>query len=129
MNFDDEAHVEIRGIMRRVQPRDPPSEEKPVTFGTGDSPQIMPDYSGVFWPSIQSTPFYFNGRAQRDVVRELWTARQRGRPYVNQLALLRLVESRATRLVELFRQGAGYHPAWGTLIVKGPVAGSYGLPG
>ncbi len=126
--FNDPMHIEIRGTLRRAPPPAEREEEERLTpFGTGDVPQAMPDWSAVYWPAIQRSPFYFRGQRQRDIIRELWQARERGRPYVHQSALLRAVGSNGTRLVELFRQGAGYHPAWGKLIVQGPVPGSYGF--
>lgn len=121
----DEVPVEFRGVMRRVPPpRGHPKEDVP--FGTGEGPQVVPDGSAVSWPGLGR--FYFNDPVQRGIVRELWQAWQRGRPWVNQSALLRMVGSGATRLSELFRQGNGYLPLWGTLIVRAPVAGAYGFP-
>ena len=53
---------------------------------------------------------------QAQVVRVLWEADAQGTPEVGQQFLLAEVESNATRLRDLFREGGG-KLAWGTLVI------------
>lgn len=114
-------HIVIRGTIETVPPE---TREEAPPFGTSESPQIVPDGSGVYWPSLPPERFYFNTATQRRIILELWQARERGRPCVNQDALLSLAGSKSRRLVQEFEQ----HPAWGVLIVRGKLAGTYSLP-
>lgn len=72
------------------------------------------DFSGVLW---YGTYHVFTG-SQARVVKALWEAWLNGTPDLRQETLLE-VAGREGRLRSLF-QG---HPAWGTMIVAGPLKG------
>jgi hypothetical protein len=79
------------------------------------------DYSWVKWGDME---FRFTA-TQRLAVRYLFDARRSGEEYCEQSSLLDAIDSRADRLRSVFRDGKSYHPAWGTMIVGGPVIGTF----
>jgi hypothetical protein len=99
-----------------------------VTHGTkrrrGDRPALSqarhsPDFTAVFW---YGTNYVFNHK-QAIVVSDLWAAWENGTPEVATATLLQECKSKAKnpRLAHLFKGPDGpngYHPAWGTMIVK-----------
>jgi hypothetical protein len=66
---------------------------------------------------------FFFGSTQAQVVRLLHQALQDGTPAMHQRRLLESSGSECQCLAHLFRG----NPAWGTLIVPGPVRGTYRL--
>jgi hypothetical protein len=92
------------------------------SWGTGPVPKRTDNFSAIYWPGIGT--HYFQGEKQQAVAGALWRAREDGILEVNQAILLRAADSDGTRLHDLFRG----HPAWGTLIIRGPTPGCYTLP-
>jgi hypothetical protein len=84
-------------------------------------PRHAADFRWVSWPGLGE--FTFQGDKQARVVETLWRAWEEGEPYVAQAELLRAADAGSERVVELFRG----HRAWRTLIVPGPVAGTFTL--
>ncbi len=78
------------------------------------------DWRLVDWPGLGRFTF---SRLQGRVISALWDAHREGAPAVRQEDLLRVVDSQSPRLGDLFRG----HPAWGTLIVRGPGPSTYRL--
>jgi hypothetical protein len=90
-------------------------------WASGDEPRHLSDFRAVYWPGLGR----FNLSEKRAlVVKQLWEAMEDGTWEVQQDVLLRRADSDGTRLVDLFKGD----PAWGVLVVKGEVAGSYRLP-
>lgn len=77
------------------------------------------DFASVNWYGA----YYTFTAAQARVVAELWAAWENGTPDVRQETLLEAAGSESRKLAYLFRD----HPAWGVLIVPGPVRGLYRL--
>jgi hypothetical protein len=92
-----------------------------VTAGPPDTGGAVhsPDFASVRW---RGQVFAFTPK-QRLIVAALWHARQQGYEWVSTESLLEAAESNGGRVRELFKG----HPAWGTLIISGVVAG--GCPG
>lgn len=78
-----------------------------------------PDFSSVWWYGTYHT---FSG-TQAHVVKALWSAWLNGTPDVRQETLLSAAETERDRLAHVFRD----HPAWGTMIVPGPLKGLFRL--
>lgn len=76
-----------------------------------------PGFASVVWNGAR---FSFT-RAQAHAVQILWEAWDAGTPEVCQEILLEGEEDR--RMVDLFKG----HPAWGTMIVRGPAKGTFRL--
>lgn len=75
------------------------------------------DFSSVMW---QGRTYMFTPK-QRLVVAALWRAWEQGYDWVGTAALLDAAESEQQQVRRLFDNGR--HPAWGTMIVPGHVAG------
>lgn len=75
------------------------------------------DFASIVW---NGTLYTFTG-SQAHAVRLLWAAMENGTPVVRQETLLARMNTR--RVLRLFRD----HPALGTMIVPGPVKGTYRL--
>jgi len=84
------------------------------SFRAGDPVTRDPYHSSDFQLIIWNGQRYTLSPKQRLVVKRLWEAWERGRPEVEQSALVRAADSEATRLLDLFRNS----DAWGTLIVR-----------
>lgn len=103
-----------------------PSVEASVAAVPGEtSPPAAPwhaeDWRLVAWPGLGR---FVLGKKQGAVVKRLWQAWQEGSPGVPQQELLRLADSDGDRLRDLFRVSA----AWGTLVRRGAIPGTYTLP-
>lgn len=85
-------------------------------------PRHSPDYRSVVW---FDTDYHFSGM-QAAAIEVLWKAWENGTPVVSQHFLLTEIESSCNRLLDLFRRGPG-KKAWGTLIIRGPVKGTFRL--
>lgn len=88
-------------------------------------PKHTKDYSWVVWPGVGEMTFSCK---QARVIQSLFEAAESDVPHVSQADLLRRAESDCGKLRELFARGGKTHPAWGALILQGPVPGTYTLP-
>lgn len=77
------------------------------------------DFSTVVW---YGTTYQFNA-TQAAVVALLWEQWKNGTPTVRQERLIDAAGTSPSRLSFVFRE----HPAWGTLIIPGPVKGTFRL--
>jgi hypothetical protein len=114
------SHYEPLPPRRPDEPRARPPSARADGWASGDQAKQFGDCRAVYWPGLGR--FKFSPK-QAAVVRALWEARQGGVPEVGQADLLRTADSDCARLVDLFKG----HPAWGSLIVRGEVAGHYRL--
>jgi len=67
------------------------------------------DYSET---ALNGEPYFFDGPIQRNVIRILHEAEQRGEPWQSGKAILAEAGSRDTKMANLFRR----HPCWGPLL-------------
>jgi hypothetical protein len=98
-----------------------PEQEEAARWDRGPLPKYAFDFQRVYWPGLGE--FWFIGRCQQLVLRQLWEAWEKGLHEVPQHVLLKNAKSDGTRLGDLFRRG----DAWGTLIVRGAIPGNYRL--
>ncbi len=79
------------------------------------------DFRSINWYGTQ----YTFTPTQAACFRVLWESWQRGTPVLGERTILEQAESQSQRLIYLFDKGK--HPAWGDLIVPGPVKGTFQL--
>lgn len=83
-----------------------------------------PDFRTVNWFGVvhHFTP------TQARIVECLWSAWEQGTPALSyayiKTYLAASCESECLRVRDLFRRGGRCHPAWGSMIVRGPTRGS-----
>lgn len=82
-----------------------------------------PDFRSVSW---YGTEYSFTGN-QAACVKILWEAWEKGLSDVGKDYILCEIESDASRLRDVFKQGRELHPAWNTMIMPGKSQGSYRL--
>jgi hypothetical protein len=100
----------------------------PATPGAPLQPDRMyrhsEDFATVYWWGAE---YHFTGN-QAAAVAKLWEAWANGTPVIRQETATAATESR--RLVDVFKcKGRGMHDAWGTMIIPGPLKGTYRLQG
>src|SRR5262245_27304750 len=66
------------------------------------------DFRSVYWYGAN----YQFTESQAPVVQALWEAWEAETPDLGNWTLLNVAKSQTSRLVDVFRKGAGYHPAW-----------------
>lgn len=100
-----------------------PAGRKP-DWNSGSLPAHVQDFRAVYWPGLGT---FGLSETQACVVELLWEAWREGVHEVPQDVLLRKVGSQSVRLCDVFKGPSGAK-AWGTLVVRGQVPGSYRLP-
>lgn len=95
-------------------------------WASGPAPKHLSNFAAVYWPGLGT--FHFSGPKQQEVAQFLWEAWEEGAPHVTQVELTRATGSTNDRLHHLFRPHGKDHPAWGVLILKGILPGTFTFP-
>lgn len=116
------------------RPGDRPAGPRPSAvsgWASGPDPKHLSDFRQVYRPGLlgrdgsPAGPVFTFSAKQALAVGELWAAEEGGSPEVQERQLLAAADSDSDRLADLFKR----HPAWGTLIVRGVLPGTFRLAG